>query len=177
MNEQPNPVSINSHEPNRVMANADLQRRMKSGASNFYWIAGLSVINSLVTIFGGGFYFVIGLGVTLIIDGLSSGIAQELGGSPVVLGLGFLFSLVFDAIFALFGFFASKRHRWAFITGMVFYALDALLMLAFQEWIGFGFHLYFLWGIWTGFQALGKLRASQPQTSADTAFPLDIGDS
>jgi hypothetical protein len=171
------PVStpVNSQELNQAMALAGLQRRMKSGANNFYWIAGLSAINSLVTIFGGGFYFVVGLGITLIIDGLATGISQELGGSPLVLGLGFLFSLFFDAIFVAFGYFAGRGHRWAFIVGMVFYSLDALLMLAFKEWLGFGFHLFFLWGVWGGFQALGNLQAARPQTSADSAFPNDIG--
>ena len=50
-----------------------------------------------------GFIVVVGLGVTLIIDGLATGISQELGGSAIVLGLGFLFSLFFDGIFAAFG--------------------------------------------------------------------------
>lgn len=175
MDEQSQVTSAEEQKVNMVMALASLQRQMKSGANNFYWIAALSVINSLVTIFGGGMYFVIGLGVTLFIDAVASGIAQELGGSPLVLGLGFLFALVFDVIFVIFAFFAGKGRRWAFITGMVFYALDALVMLAFQEWIGFGFHLYFLWGIWKGYKAFGTLRSLQPQTTADTAFPQDIG--
>jgi hypothetical protein len=44
---------------------------------------------------------------------------------------------------------------------MVLYGLDAVLMLFFKEWIGFAFHLYFLWSIWQGFQALGRLKALQ----------------
>ncbi len=175
MDYQPNAEPVESQELNQALALANLQRRMKSGANNFYWIAALSAINSLVTVFGGSFYFVIGLGVTLIIDGFSAGLAEELGGSPLVLGLGLMFSLVFDAIFAIFGYFAGKGQRWAFVAGMVFYTLDGILMLAFQEWIGFAFHLYFLWGIWLAFQALGKLRALQPEHSADSAFPPDIG--
>lgn len=134
-------------------------RRMKNGANTFYWIAGLSLINSLITIFGGGFYFVIGLGVTLIVDAITAGVSQELGGSPLVLGMGLLVSLFFDVIFAIFGYFAGKGHRWAFIIGMILYGLDAILMLTFKEWLGFGFHLYFMWSIWQGFSALGKLKA------------------
>jgi hypothetical protein len=132
---------------------------MKGGANNFYWIAGLSIVNSLISIFGGGVVFVIGLGVTLIIDAITQSVAQEVGGGFMVLGMGLLFSLIFDAVFAAFGFFAGKGHRWAFIVGMFLYGLDALLMLVFQDWLGFGFHLYFMWGIWQGFAALGKLKA------------------
>lgn len=140
----------------------NMTRRMKNGAGTFYWIAGLSVINSLVSVFGGGMVFVIGLGATMFIDAIALLLAKDVGGSSsIVLGMGFLFSLVFDIIFVAFGYFAGKGHRWAFITGMVLYGLDALLMLSFKEWIGFAFHLYFLWGIWQGFQALGKLKALQ----------------
>ncbi len=146
-------------EMERRTALMNLTRAMKGGASNFYWIAALSVINSLVNIFGGGVFFVMGLGATLFIDVVAGGIAQEMGGSPVIRIMGFLFSLAFDVIFALFGYFAGKGHRWAFITGMVLYSLDALLMLIFQDWLAFGFHLFFLYGIWQGFAALGKLKA------------------
>lgn len=155
-------------EMHRITELMDAVRRMKNGANTFYWIAGLSVINSLISIFGGGVYFVIGLGVTLAIDSIATGISQELGGSPIVLGMGFLFSLIFDLIFVAFGYFAGKAHRWAFIVGMILYGLDALLMLAFQEWIGFGFHLYFMWGVWQGFAALNKLK------TLESANPMAI---
>jgi hypothetical protein len=146
----------------------NLTRRMKGGASNFYWIAGLSVVNSLFTIFGGGMFFVVGLGVTLFIDAVAGGISEQMGGSPLVLGMGFLFTLVFDAIFVICGYFAGKGRRWAFIVGMVMYGLDTLLMVYFKEWLGVGFHLYFLWGVWTGFAALGKLKA------IETANPMAV---
>lgn len=146
-------------EMQRLTALLNINRQMKSGASNFYWIAALSAINSIVSIFGGGLVFVIGLGATLVIDFIAKGISDNMGGNSIVLGMGLLFSLVFDLIFVLFGYFAVKGHRWAFITGMVFYGLDALLMLFLQQWLGFGFHLYFMWGIWAGFQALGKIKA------------------
>ena len=146
-------------EMERRTALMNLTRAMKNGASNFYWIAALSVVNSVVNIFGGGIFFVMGLGATLVIDVIAGGIAQELGGSPIILAMGLLFSLLFDAIFAAFGYFAGKGHRWAFIAGMVLYGLDAVLMLVSQDWLAFGFHLFFLYGAWQGFSALGKLKA------------------
>jgi hypothetical protein len=157
-------------EMQRITALMNFTRQMKGGASNFYWIAALSVINSLVTIFGGGFYFVIGLGVTLLIDGVTKGMSDQMGGNPIVLGMGFLFSLIFDLLFVVAGYFAGKGQRWAFIAGLILYGLDALLMLAFQEWLGFGFHLYFMWGIWTGLSALGKLKALQEASKPPSIF-------
>ena len=160
-------------EMERRTAAMNITRVVKNGASQFYWIAGLSVVNSLISIFGGGVTFVIGLGATLLIDGIAALISQESGGSPIVLGMGFLFSLIFDLIFVAFGYFAGKGKRWAFITGMIFYGLDALLMLTFSEWIGFAFHLYFMWSIWQGMSALGKLKAFEAAIPTSAVPPAE----
>ncbi len=155
----------------KVMELANLQRKIKYSGHTFYWIAGLSVFNSLFAIFGGGIYFVVGLGVTLLNDGFVTAAAEELGGSPIILGLGFLFNLIFDLIFVVFGYYAAKGHRWAFIIGMVFYGLDSVLMLFFQQWIGFLFHLYFLWSAFRGLQALGKLeRVLAPRIGEEKTY-------
>ena len=154
---------------------ADLTRRMKSGANNFYWIAGLSVINSLVLEFGGNSYFVVGLAGTLIVDSIFVEAASQLPDAAIFLKLiGLAISIVIAGIFALFGFFASKGKRWAFITGMIFYGLDAVIMLLFQDWIGVLFHGFFLWGLFGGLRALSELhKLAPPQPAGD--FPQSIG--
>ncbi len=170
-----NETSPNSQELNALMALASLQKQVKGGASNFYWIAALSVINSLGAVFDLGVSFVIGLGVTQIVDGLAIGIADGIPEySAIIRTFGVILSIGISALFAIFGYFAAKGHRWAFITGMVFYTLDALVLLAFQDWFGFGFHLFLLWGLFGGFQALKKLQTFLPK-SVDPAFPSDIG--
>jgi hypothetical protein len=154
----------------KVMQLANLQKQIKYSGRTFYWIAGLSVFNSLVAMFGGGLYFVIGLGVTLLNDGFVAAAAEGAGGGPLILVLGFLFNLIFVLIFVFFGYYAAKGHRWAFILGMLFYGLDSLLMLFYQQWIGFLFHLYFLWAAFKGLQALGKLeRALAPGVGEEKA--------
>jgi len=47
---------------------ASLQRQMKNGAYNFYWIAGLSMVTSIIIIFSTQPSFVVGLGVTQFMD-------------------------------------------------------------------------------------------------------------
>lgn len=152
---------------------AALMRRQKIGANNFYWISALSVINSLIASFGGGLTFVIGLAITQIVDGLAIGVGQ---GAPelalIARIIGLVLSISISGVIALFGYFAGKGRRWAFITGMTLYGLDALLMLVFTDWIGFAFHLYFLWGLFTGLQALNQLQKLMPQPASD--FPRDI---
>lgn len=161
----------NSQEMARIAALYNLTRQMKSGANNFYWIAGLSVVNSLMSIFGGGIFFVIGLGATLFVDAVAGGVAENFEGSPIVLGIGFIISLFISLIFAAFGYLANKKFGWAFIVGMLLYGLDAVVMLIFQEWIGFAFHLYFMWGAWTGFSAFRKLKAIEAASVQYTAVP------
>jgi hypothetical protein len=156
-----------------------LATSVRNGISNFYWIAAMSIINSLVSFFGGGVYFVIGLGATLFIDGFASAIVKDLPQyATIVIVIRFLLTLGIAGLFALFGYLGIKGQRWAIITGMVLYALDAILMLAFQDWLAVAFHAFFLWGLWNGLRASDQLRKlllqSQPRPP-QTTFPADIG--
>jgi hypothetical protein len=158
------------------MAINTLQRKVKTGANNFHWIAGLSVINTLIFIFGGGISFVVGLGITQLIDGFAYGAAEYSPANAVIFqGIGFVFNLFIAGVFILFGIFAGKGRMWAFIIGMVFYGLDALLVIAFQDYLGFIFHIIFLVFLFGGVKALVQLKKVLPQTTSDVAFPKDIG--
>ena len=57
----------------------------KGGANWFFWIAGLSVINSLIITFGGEMSFVIGLGITQFIDGISIALKENGSGAAAYL--------------------------------------------------------------------------------------------
>src|SRR5437867_3953001 len=99
--------------------------QLKSGASWFYWIAGLSLVNSVVAFTGSGWSFILGLGITQVIDVF--GQSLESGGKLVML----ILDVVAAGVFILFGVFAHKRHTWAFVVGMLLYALDGLIYLLF----------------------------------------------
>ena len=128
--------------------------QFKSGASWFYWIAGLSLINSIAATAGVGWRFIFGLGVTQVLDALGT----EIGGAAkfVMFGL----DVVVAGFFIFFGVFAHKRHLWAFITGMVIFAIDTLLMLLFQDWISLAVHGFVLFCLFRGMQACRALKAS-----------------
>jgi hypothetical protein len=160
-----------------AMAVANLERRAKAGASNFYWIAGLSVLNSVISAFNGGVAFVVGLGITQFVDAIAGIAAEQAPEITLVIRVaGLAVSVVMAGVFVVFGFFGARQHRWAFITGMVLYGLDALLLLFFKDWLGFGFHLYFMWGLFNGLKALDQLRKIKPaQTIPVSDFPQDIG--
>jgi hypothetical protein len=153
---------------------AQLTQQTQNGAKNFYWIAGLSFVNSLITAFGGEFYLVMGLATTLFVDYFAVGMGQEIPDMAMILKvIALAVSLVISGIFALFGFLAAGGKRWAYLVGMVFYGVDTLIMLVLQDWIGFAFHLFFLWALFTGLRALNQLQKLKPARQMD--FPQNIG--
>ncbi len=151
---------------------ANLQRQMKSGAYNFYWIAGLSMATSIIFLFGTRSNFVVGLGITQFIDTVTHNIAQSYPNSVFLVRLiGLLPDFFICSIFLLCGILAVKRNHWAFIAGMILYGLDAILTLVSPDFIGFGFHLFFLWFLFTGLQALEKIKEINPEAASDATLP------
>ena len=150
------PPTFSSANANTVIANAALERRVKSGAGWFFFIGGVSLVNSIVVMSGNSWRFVIGLGITDIIAGFSARL--ESAGMTV----GILLNLLVLAMFAVFGIFARKGHSWSFILGMICYALDALLfVLLGLQMANVIFHGIALVFMFLGLQANMKLKAMQ----------------
>lgn len=129
-----------------------LLRRVRSSAGWFTWIAGLSLLNSLVTVFNGNWNFVVGLGSTQLVDGFLS----NPDGSASIMALAIDFAIA--ALFYMFSYFGKKRKTWAFIIGMVIYALDTLIFVWVKDLPSIGFHIYALYWIFLGFNANRKLK-------------------
>ncbi|MBN2212336.1 MAG: hypothetical protein JW709_13140 [Sedimentisphaerales bacterium] len=135
-----------------------LQQQMRRGASWFYWIAGLSLVNSALTAAQAGVYFIAGLGITMLMDA----IASDFGGGPAKV-IAIVFNLIVLGCFILFGVFSNRGHRWAFITGIILYGLDTLILVVFIL-MGAGmifalaFHVWVLWCLFQGLKALGNLK-------------------
>lgn len=138
---------------------AILERRANSGASWFYWIAGLSLINSIVVLAGSQWSFILGLGITQVIDA----VAHALGPIGRAVGLGL--DLAAGGLFVLFGVFAHKRQAWSFVVGMVLYGLDGMFFLVAMDWLGLGFHAFALYCIFSGFRANQQLPPLVPQAA------------
>lgn len=121
----------------------ELDARIRSGASWFYWVAGMSVINSILLLCNSGFGFAVGLGLTTITD-------VAFATMPVV---AMLISILSSAVIALFGWFAIKRHAWAFIVGLVALLIDTGLCVLIQSWISVAFHVWAIVSIFMAFRA------------------------
>jgi hypothetical protein len=127
----------------KLMAGA----RVKAGGRWFYWIAGLSLINSVIVVAGGSIHFMVGLGITAVVDA----VAKPLGTTGTVLDL--LINGTVAGVFILLGSFACKAKKWAFLAGMVLYGLDGLLLLGVKDILSVAFHAYALFAIYRGFSA------------------------
>jgi len=103
---------------------------VQSAARWFWWIAGLSLVNTVLFFAGSDTSFVIGLAMTTL---ASAAFADNLPVAIVLAGLtiGFYYFVGLQA----------ERHKlWAFYAGLVVYIADGLLYVLFEDWMSVGFH-------------------------------------
>lgn len=166
------PVAADAAQLMVIQKKLQLDSRIRSGINWFYWIAGLSLVNSAVYLLGMKLTFVVGLGITQFIDGIITGIIKELGPDWTLLRLvGLAVNICIAGMFVLMGYFGRKRVRWPVIAGLILYVLDALLVLVFQDYLGAVFHALAIFGLWGGLQAMGQLTAlenAQPGESIES---------
>ena len=145
------PVTASPAAPSAKLTPA-MAGQLKSGGSWFYWIAALSLINSVAAFSGSHWRFIIGLGATQVFDGLGSGMGS--GGKVVALVL----DLLAAGFFVLLGVFGLKGQAWAFLVGLGLFALDGLVFVMAQDWLGVGFHVFVLYCLFRGFQACRAMK-------------------
>jgi hypothetical protein len=144
-----------------------MDSRMRSGLGWFYWIAGLSLVNTAAYLFGTSWTFVAGLGLTQVIDGIMSALVKDMGpdwGILRIIGLGL--DVLIAGAFVLIGYVGRKGYRWPVIAGMALYALDGILLLVFRDFFAAAFHGWALFGIWSGLKAMRELKALASPTQA-----------
>ena len=134
-------------------------------------------MNSLIIAFGGDLYFVVGLGVNHLITGIIYGMGGvDFDLIPTGIRIAVLFiTTIISSIFFLFGFFANKKYAWAFITGMIFYALDGLIFLMINDFFSIAFHALAIFFIFRGYlasQNLKKLEIEASIAQAGLAQPI-----
>src|SRR4030042_360415 len=141
-----------------------IEGQFKSGANWFFWIAGLSLVNSLILLAGGQWNFVVGLGITQLIDSIGVSLSADVG----VMGkaVAFACDVLVAGVFVGFGIFSRKGYRWAFITGMVLYALDGLLFILVKDFLSIGFHAFALYCIGLGLKANHALKQMAPEPTS-----------
>jgi hypothetical protein len=136
----------------RLYPDTQSLQNMHRGANWFYWIAGLSLVNSVIFAAGGHLSFIVGLCYTQIIDAFSDAIVTG-GGPGFIRWLAVAFNVGIVLVFALIGYYSHRAFKAAFLIGITIYAVDALLWLFFGGWLEIAFHVYALVWIVRGFMA------------------------
>jgi hypothetical protein len=156
------PIEIHdeTHAPADAIkgAVAALKAAGDNGANWFFWIAGLSLVNTAILHAGGSTQFIVGLAVTLFVDATANEIGKQepqLAAVMMMIAIGFS---VFVAVAAcMFGWLSRKRILWIFGSGMFVYLLDGLIFLLFGDFLSAAFHGYALFSMFQGFNAYRKL--------------------
>ena len=141
---------------------APLRARAQSGVGWFYWIAGLSLVNSIAAATGSTWGFMAGLGVTQMVDGMAQSMGP--GARPFALAI----DVVIAGLVVAFGAWAS-RNSTVYLVGMIAYAVDALLFALVADWISLAFHglvLFFLWRGWSAQCELARHPLESPMAPA-----------
>ncbi len=146
---------------------AQFDGRAKSGANWFFWIAALSLVNTIAAFSGSDWRFIVGTGVTQVVDAMIMQVSGDAAGVAKVVAL--VFDIFVAVVFVALGLLARKRHQWAFIVGMVGYGMDGLIFLLVKDWISIAFHVFAVWCIYAGLRAsrqLAQLPAAPPPLAA-----------
>lgn len=133
-------------------------RRVRSSASWFFWLAGLSLINTFATLSDSQYGMVLGLGYTQVIDAVFQ-VAAEGGAGAGTTVLHLVLVAGVAAVFIAFGVFGRRLQAWAFVVGMLAYVIDSLLFVVSGDWIAVGFHAFVLFMLYGGYSTLRALNA------------------
>jgi len=157
-------TTASSHEVTRAAEGSDAlagrpqtkvslsaRARLKSGARWFYWVAGLSLANTAAPFTGSHVHFVMGLGITRIVDL----VAWRAGAAATLPAL--VINVMIAAAFLVIGLWSSRCNHFAFGTGLVLYAADAALLLLFHDYLSVAFHGVALFYMYRGFAAAQQL--------------------
>jgi hypothetical protein len=155
---------------NKQMSVTEAENAIRSSGNWFWWIAALSVVNSVATVLQLKYGMVLGLGLTQVFDAVvlldengtlnDASLGVHLVHAALVLGTAWLFVRI--------GVHARAQSVKAFKFGMAIYALDGLIFLVVGDWIGVGFHVFVLFFLWGGL-GIARTLATAKQSYAGSA--------
>lgn len=126
-----------------------LHTQILRGAGWFKTVGFFAVVNSLLIVANAKIQFIFALGITSVATAIAH--TMDLGAGDEAIAM--LFACLGAAGAYFFASFAQKRFTWAFVAGMVLYALDGLIFVLVQDWLEVFCHGYALLQMWGGLKA------------------------
>jgi hypothetical protein len=139
--------------PPAIAEMAKQRQLVLAGANWFIWIAGLSLVNSVLFIAGSNWSFFLGLGATRFVDDFGEVVITGTTGHVLALAV----DVVIAGIFVGLGLVSRNGALWSFIVGTLLLVLDALLLAWITDWGAVAFHGLALFFVIRGFQASRRL--------------------
>jgi len=132
-----------------------LEKQYRDGANWFYWIAGLSLLTSILLAVGSSYFPAIALGIVTLstVMGMTIPALSNVVVVPIIIAVGVL---------GLIGYLSNKGHSWAYLLGISLFGLDTVLLLVFMDFMGICFHALALFFIIRGYVSLQKLKKLVP---------------
>jgi hypothetical protein len=134
-------------------ARAKLLQQRDNGASWFFWIGGLTLVNTVLFLIGSKYGFASGLGLALFVA-----VILEMASQGSLVWLTVLLDLPLIALLFFFGRQARRGAAWPFVVGGIFYLLDLGLILLAEDWISAVIHALALFAFFSGWRAVRALR-------------------
>ena len=124
------------------------------GANWFFWIAILSVVNTLIVFYYNLPNMPIALGITQWLDG-TPGFSR----TGVAMTTSWLVTdLLIAGVVAIFGLLARKGSDVAFVVGIFLYVVDAMLAVGLRDFFALGVHLVAIFFLFKGLLASRHIR-------------------
>ena len=140
---------------------------VRGAASWFITVAALSILNTILSMSGAGIRFIFGLGVSQVVDVM----AHQVGGAGIVLDL--IINGAVAGVLVLFWNFARQGQKWAFVLGMALYAVDAVILVLFQDYLAVAVHAYALYRMYRGLSMISALEELNQSAAAQAGGVIE----
>ena len=162
-----NPISPPDQPPARVLSveqqRAILWRRIQYAGNWWYWIAGITIVNTVLLFSHSTWGFAIGTGITDVVYGFTTVY-------PGFLVPGVVIEIMIVGLIGLWGYLCQRGMLWAFWVGLILYGVDTVLEVLMKQWIGAAFHAYAIYSIYQGVVAINLLKKLDKAVAAQAPY-------
>ncbi|MGE5404955.1 MAG: hypothetical protein ACM3PP_08445 [Candidatus Saccharibacteria bacterium] len=135
-----------------------LEKEIVNDANWFLGIAVLAIVSCWALVYKGDTTTALNLGVTRIVNDIWAARGP---------GLTMAVTAFFSVIYMIIGLAARKKKSPAFVIGLLIYALDAVALMRYSDYLSLIFHALVLFNLYWGLSACRSLQAVSEETPGE----------